>query len=374
MANGLENPFGSLVEQVSGLAQQRLSPQFAQAQLNFQQAIAEQTRQNLANEFLSRADFSRDPASSLRTLGAILNNPDLIRSSLDIQLKQRAFEDQQRQLQQLAESQGQLGAFAEELAPGGFEPEEQARLYGRAQQLGVELPNIPAGAKPPAETPESNLQAQQLGLQSRALDIQKKQFELDQKRAAGEAPFKFTKEGTDLTIKLQDRANKQSEDYQTVVNNLGNIESVIDRLEKNPSEINRIASDQAVITSFNKILDPSSVVRESEYARTEANQAILKRAQGAIEKLARGGTSLKQSDLIEIRDTARAMAELRRQVLNAKLEKIRKTAANRNLDPDEVAPLFDPIGGVTEQQATGQAPNATDAIDDFFKREFPGFE
>jgi len=374
MANGtIQNPFGDLVAQVGQLAQNRLSPQFAQTQLNFQEAIANQTRQNLANEFLSQADFSRDPALSLRTLGAILNNPDLIKSSLDIQLKQRAFEDQQRQLADLAAQQQQLGAYAEELAPGGFEPEEQAKLYGRAQQLGVELPNIPAGAKPPAETPESKLQAQQLGLQNKALDIQRKQFELEQKKAAGETPFRFSKEGTDLTIKLQDRANKQSEDYQTVVNNLSNIEAVIDRMQKTPSDINRIATDQAVITSFNKILDPSSVVREGEYARTEENQALLKRAQGAIEKLARGGTSLKQSDLIEIRDTARAMAELRRQILNAKLEKVRKTATNRNLDPDEVAPLFEPIGGAIEQGATGQPAGGADPIDDFFNRKFQEF-
>lgn len=377
MADGvITNPFGNLSESIAGLAQQRLSPQYAQTQLNFQEAIANQTRQNLANQFLSQADFSRDPAASLRTLGAILNNTDLIKSSLDIQLKQRAFEDQQRQLQQLAEAQGQLGAFAEELAPGGFEPEEQARLFARSLQTptvttpsgtvqNFELPNIPSGAKPSAETPESKLQAQQLGLQGKALDIQRKQLELEQKKAAGETPFRFSKEGTDLTIKLQDRAAKRSEDYQVVVNNLANIEAAVDR-SLSDLGANNIATHQAIITSYNKILDPTSVVRESEYERTEANQALVKRAEGWFNKISKGGTKLTESDIVEIRDTARAMAELRRQILNKKLEReIRTVARNRNLDPEEIAPLFEPISG-TQSETQKSAP-ATDKEDQFWQ-------
>src|SRR3990167_2553191 len=55
---------------------------------------------------------------------------------------------------------------------------------------------------------------------------------------------------------------------------------------------NKVAVDQAIITTFNKMMDPSSVVRESEYARTPQDMAILNRIKGKMEKLATGGAGL----------------------------------------------------------------------------------
>lgn len=55
---------------------------------------------------------------------------------------------------------------------------------------------------------------------------------------------------------------------------------------------NKVAVDQSIITTFNKMLDPTSVVRESEYARTSQDMAILNRIKGKLEKLATGGAGL----------------------------------------------------------------------------------
>ena len=44
-------------------------------------------------------------------------------------------------------------------------------------------------------------------------------------------------------------------------------------------DVNPNAASQAVLVTFQKILDPTSVVRESEYARTFDGQAILDRMQ-----------------------------------------------------------------------------------------------
>ncbi len=49
---------------------------------------------------------------------------------------------------------------------------------------------------------------------------------------------------------------------------------------------------QAIIATFNKILDPTSVVRESEYDRTAAGQALLARVQGKYENIAQGGAGV----------------------------------------------------------------------------------
>lgn len=68
------------------------------------------------------------------------------------------------------------------------------------------------------------------------------------------------------------------------------------RVDKAMFEANRggslIAADQALITILNKALDPSSVVRESEYARTPENMALINRVMGKGEKIMRGGAGL----------------------------------------------------------------------------------
>ena len=55
---------------------------------------------------------------------------------------------------------------------------------------------------------------------------------------------------------------------------------------------NKVAVDQSIITTFNKMLDPASVVRESEYARTPQDMALLNRIRGKWEKIASGGAGL----------------------------------------------------------------------------------
>ena len=199
---------------------------------------------------------------------------------------------------------------------------------------------------------ENKLKKIQLDLQNRGLDIQKKTLDLEQKRLDKEAPFALGDKGTDLTLKLADRAVKQTEDYQTVVDNYTNMNAVLERLRNSPGEINRIVTDQAVINSFNKILDPKSVVREGEYKRTEDNQALLNKAGGWLAKIFRAGTTLTESDLNEIQKTATAMVELRRQIANAKLEKLRTIGKARKLNPDEFAPLLEQQSISTPQAAT----------------------
>lgn len=63
-------------------------------------------------------------------------------------------------------------------------------------------------------------------------------------------------------------------------------------LKESQTSKNLIAVDQALITLFNKMTDPESVVRESEYARTPQDMAMYNRIQGKIDKLRSGGAGL----------------------------------------------------------------------------------
>jgi hypothetical protein len=62
---------------------------------------------------------------------------------------------------------------------------------------------------------------------------------------------------------------------------------------------------QAVLVTFQKILDPTSVVRESEFARSAAGQSLLTRIQGAAEKLVKGGSGVPVTELRKFADLAR---------------------------------------------------------------------
>jgi hypothetical protein len=65
------------------------------------------------------------------------------------------------------------------------------------------------------------------------------------------------------------------------------------------------AGSQAVLVTFQKILDPTSVVRESEYARSASGQALMARMEGAMERLARGGAGIPLPELQKFADLAR---------------------------------------------------------------------
>ena len=58
-----------------------------------------------------------------------------------------------------------------------------------------------------------------------------------------------------------------------------------------------LSGSQAILISFNKLLDPSSVVRESEYARSATGQSALETMHGFVEKLGKGGAGVTLSEL-----------------------------------------------------------------------------
>lgn len=75
------------------------------------------------------------------------------------------------------------------------------------------------------------------------------------------------------------------------------IDSQMSRVQKAMQEARMpgarlLAVDQTLITVLNKMLDPTSVVRESEYARTPGDQAFLDSIRGKIDKISTGGAGL----------------------------------------------------------------------------------
>lgn len=76
-------------------------------------------------------------------------------------------------------------------------------------------------------------------------------------------------------------------------------------LRQSKTAKSRIASDQALGVLFQKMLDPTSVVRESEFARTPQGAALINRVIGGAEQIIKGGLKMTNED----RDALVTMAQ-----------------------------------------------------------------
>jgi hypothetical protein len=108
------------------------------------------------------------------------------------------------------------------------------------------------------------------------------------------------------------------------------------------------AGAQAVLVTFQKILDPESVVRESEYARSAEGQALMSRMQGALEKLQKGGAGVPVADLEKFAELARGMARAQQGRAEGTRKRIKKVAERYKIPTetifDDAEPAAPPAG------------------------------
>ena len=91
-----------------------------------------------------------------------------------------------------------------------------------------------------------------------------------------------------------------SDDWQKTTRLMQGLLDSSDRMNiglKMAQDGDMLAGSQAILISFNKLLDPISVVRESEYARSETGQSALETMKGYADKLARGGAGVTEAEL-----------------------------------------------------------------------------
>jgi hypothetical protein len=113
----------------------------------------------------------------------------------------------------------------------------------------------------------------------------------------GDVPADVAKIEMDLA--KQFRADKTVQAHQLMQNELRQLEGLVAQGSS--------YSDQALITKFSKILDPGSVVRETEFAITERGGGLIKSIENYASKVA-GGGRLQPSQRQEMIDAARALA------------------------------------------------------------------
>lgn len=122
---------------------------------------------------------------------------------------------------------------------------------------------------------------------------------------------------------------------------------------------NKVALQQGIITLFNKITDPQSVVRESEYARTPSNAPVVNRISGAFQKLQQGGAGITNDDLKALVIGAKILANESGKIYQGTLDEYKALAGDLGLDEKAITrgmedyQDFD-IGFPTQTQQGGQ--------------------
>lgn len=124
-------------------------------------------------------------------------------------------------------------------------------------------------------------------------------------------------------------------EYQTIKTQVSSMDSLLGSA-LNGDEKSKLALDQGLITMFNKLTDPNSVVRESEYERTPANLSLMNRVSGSFKKLKEGGAGLTNEDRKTLVKGAKVIFNARGKVFSDVQKEYERLASDYNFDPKKV--------------------------------------
>lgn len=194
----------------------------------------------------------------------------------------------------------------------GYVPQAQEPASG----IGRIFSNIMGGQQPTyVYDPESDPTRKSTALDQyyKMAQIQKTQQDI----AKGEAETKAMTDGkvyfdpkdkakatTDLRKEF--RALPRVKEYSTLETQVGRMNTMLNAAKKGDLQ-GRNAVDQALIMMYNKLSDPTSVVRESEYARTPEGLSLINMFQGKIDRVVKGGAGLTDQEREELVKAANLM-------------------------------------------------------------------
>jgi len=173
------------------------------------------------------------------------------------------------------------------------------------------------------------------------------------------------KEKGDASVKER-RAFKKSFIQDSRVKNYNEVHSSMIRMEaawddRPKDNKKRGGIDQALIISFNKMLDPGSVVRESEFARTAEGVALINKIRGGLTKLTEGGVSITDADRQEFVDTARRLYGAAKTKYTDILETYKEDSDESNYDEAKIITSHEiELLGLGEEEVTPEVKGDVD--------------
>ena len=126
-------------------------------------------------------------------------------------------------------------------------------------------------------------------------DVRKAKAEFE---AAGRAPQRpeggvTPNAALESTLKLRDRFVRETQSAQAVKTQYDLMKASLEAVKNGAAA----PGSQGVLVTFQKILDPTSVVRESEYARSASGLSLINRLEGQWMKIEQGGAGVKPDEL-----------------------------------------------------------------------------
>lgn len=128
-------------------------------------------------------------------------------------------------------------------------------------------------------------------------------------------------------------AIKNANEIKTQFDNVTNIYNAYKQ-----GKLRANAADQAMVTTLNKILDPTSVVRESEFARTAAGQSFFARVQGYADKISKGGGGLTNAEREDLYNAMQEMYNANQAEANEYVRAYTDLAKRYNINPADIMP------------------------------------
>lgn len=176
---------------------------------------------------------------------------------------------------------------------------------------------------------------------------------------AGGGPLSLSDQ-LSATLRLRADWRRETSAAQTAVKQYQLMESALQSVREGRAA----PGSQGVLVTFQKILDPLSVVRESEYARSAAGLALLSQLEGKWERIKSGGAEVPLADLEDFLATAKGFAQKQADYTKLTKSQIDRMAKKFGLDPEDITRDLDedlnptpPAGG--KGGATPPAGGAT---------------
>jgi len=166
----------------------------------------------------------------------------------------------------------------------------------------------------------------------------------------GPTPSREGKEDAKFAVTLRKEFNalQPVKDYRDIH---GKVQLMNEAMEESKTTKNFVAVDQALITMFNKITDPQSVVRESEYARTQKDLSLINRVRSEGLKIFLGGR-LTPEDRDALVTMAKRFADAQYKIYKNYENEYRGYASTSGVDPNNV---ITPLGSPGVSRSTGPA-------------------
>lgn len=136
----------------------------------------------------------------------------------------------------------------------------------------------------------------------------------------------------DGTLRLRDRFVKETQAAQAVNTQLMLMKSSLEAVKRGAAA----PGSQGVLVTFQKILDPTSVVRESEYARSASGLSLMSRMEGSIDKIVQGGAGVPVQELEQFVTLAEQFVRNQAQAAEATRQQIDSIAKETGLNPANI--------------------------------------